>query len=148
MKNFKSKLLLSILLLLGLTSCTVFQKTKGMSAAEKANGENYQSSNAVGSFPVGNQLAPVMRKITGKVYCGHGLSQVPANKAQVELTQNSITQFSGKTDANGEYVILQALEPKKTYFLSAKSKCGETRTEVGFAKNAKDLTQDLYLGDD
>ncbi len=146
MKTYNTIQMLSVSLLLG--GCTTFKNTKGLSTTEKANGANYQSSNAAGSFAVGNQLAPNVRKISGKVYCGHGLNQSPANNAQIELMQNSTTQFSGKTDANGSYVILQPIEPKKAYFLTAKSKCGETRTEVGFAKNAKDLTQDLYLGED
>ena len=126
-----------------IAGCSQFQKTNNLSAADKSKAANHPTSNAAPT-----QSAPLERKISGKVYCGHGLSQAPASKAQIELTQNSVTVFSGKSDASGNYVILQTMEPKKIYFLSAKSKCGETRTEVGFAKNAKELIQDLYLGED
>ncbi|MEK7356053.1 MAG: hypothetical protein AAB250_06360 [Bdellovibrionota bacterium] len=87
---------------------------------------------------------PAQRKVSGKVFCGEGISQVPANHASVELVGGAKTVASVSTGNDGAYEISASLDPDSSYSLSAKGSCG--KSSRGLPKDLSTLSgADLFL---
>ena len=108
-----------------LCGCISGPKNDGRTFAEKMNGENYQSTNVIMGVPI-LERKPVLRKFSGHVYCGKGITQTPANHALVSLMREDQIIASTSTDTTGNFVISAPINPDLEYQLSANSLCGKS----------------------
>lgn len=131
-----------ILFFLGAAGCVSGPK-EDRTFAEKMNGDNYTGQNSVMSVPVLERKL-ILRKISGNVWCGEGLTKRPANHARVELKKKKELVASFSTGADGAYTLSAPLEQDAIYLLTAKSSCGNSKNEL--KAEAKDFTGiNLYL---
>lgn len=69
---------------------------------QKLNGASYESTNNMG---IVTEL-PLLRKITGQLYCGDSLSQTPTKLAEVRITQAGKTIGTTTSNVAGQYLLL------------------------------------------
>lgn len=117
------------------SGCISGPKNPDQTFAEKLNADSYESSNTVMGVPVLTRK-PIYRKITGKVFCGEGLSQYPANHAAVVLTGENKTVASTLTDTNGNFNLLASISVEKAYKLQASSKCGNSTQDLSLKEES------------
>lgn len=134
------KLILVGLFSLNLISCIPIisgEKSKYSKPTDVLKEDSYQSAASLGPVFVG-KLKPVTRKISGRIYCGEGLSQRPANKATVALMNNNKTVQSITTEHDGTFSFSATFELEGKYSYLIKSSCGTLKAAV-----PNDLTNDL-----
>lgn len=127
-----------------LISCVPFisgEKSKYSKPTDVLKEDSYESAAQVGPVFVG-KLKPVTRKISGRVYCGEGLSQRPANKATIELVIKNKTIKSTTSEVDGSYFFSASFELDGEYSFLISARCGKTT-----AKLPSDLTNDLLNQD-
>jgi hypothetical protein len=128
------------LLALNLISCIPLisgEKSKYSKPTDVLKEDSYQSAAALGPVFVG-KLKAVTRKISGRIYCGDGPSQRPANKAAIELVNNKKVVRSTTSESDGTYSFSATFELEGGYSFSIKSNCGQIAAPV-----PSDLTKDL-----
>ena len=101
-----------------LCGCVSGPKNDGRTFAEKMNGENYESSNVVMDVPVLERKS-VLRRFSGQVYCGEGVTQTPANHVFVSLMHEDQTVSSVTTDTTGNFILASPIDSEFSYQLSA-----------------------------
>ncbi|MGE0634312.1 MAG: hypothetical protein AB7O96_17995 [Pseudobdellovibrionaceae bacterium] len=109
--------------------CISGPKNADQKFSEKLNADSYESSGTVLGVPVLTR-APLVRKISGKVLCGEGLSLRPATYVAISLLDNGKVVATSSTDMNGEYNLSTSVSADKTYKIHASSKCGTSSKEV------------------
>lgn len=124
-----------------LSGCISGPKNSDQKFSEKLSADSYESSNSVMGVPVLTRK-PLSRKIAGKILCGEGLSQRPANHAAVTLIDNDKVIASASTDVNGVYNIVASISVEKTYKLQSSAKCGTSIREISLKE---DSNYDLIL---
>ena len=88
---------------------------------------------------------PVLRKISGQVYCGKGISQTPANHALVSLVRESQTISSTSTDISGNFTLATPLNPEFSYQLIASASCGQSSKSLPGALKNQMTEEIIYL---
>lgn len=111
------------------SGCVSGPKPADHSVAKDLNGENYQSGKLIMGVPV-LERAPIQRKVSGRVFCGEGLSRFPVNYASVRFQRAKQTIASTSTDADGRYVITIATDPNGNFELLASAKCGRASQKI------------------
>lgn len=141
-----SKFLLSGIFILFFTGCIYGPENPHQTFTEKLNHDSYDSAYLVMGVPVLNRKLP-FKKVTGKVYCGEGISLKPINHATVNLVENDKIISTVSTDTNGFYVFTFnfSVENPQQYLLQCSEKCGQARKEISFQKELGDLSYDLFL---
>ncbi len=141
-KLILKKTILGVLCIL--CGCISGPKNDGRTFAEKMNGENYESTNVVLGVPV-LERKPVLRKFSGQVYCGEGITQTQANNILVSLMHENQTVSTVSTDTTGKFIIAAPIDPEFTYQLSATGSCGNASKSL--PKNPKEQKTEevLYL---
>lgn len=71
-----------------------------------------------------------VRKISGKVWCGEGLTRKSANSARIELKWQNQLVAAISTGADGNYTLSAPLKPEAIYLLTAKGSCGSYTSEL------------------
>lgn len=133
----------SLLVVLLLSSCVSGPEEKGRTVADRLNGENYSRTDNIGGVPV-LERKPALRTLSGRAFCGTGLSQSPVNHAAIQLFDGDNAVASASTDSGGSYLIRASLEVGVVYRLTASAKCGSASTE--FPMDGKSVTlNDLFL---
>ncbi len=112
-------------------------KSKYSKTTDILKEDSYESSAQIGPVFVGKTKA-VTRKISGRIYCGEGLKQVPANKATLELKNKEKVVRTISTEADGTYSFSSTFELEGDYIFSITSRCGKI-----VATLPRDLTHDL-----
>jgi hypothetical protein len=118
-----------ITLLFWISGCVSGPKQPDQTFAQKLNADSYESSNTVMGVPVLTRK-PIQRKVSGKIMCGEGLSQRPANHATVSLNDGDIVVASASSNSDGTYTILASILIEKPYQLRVSSKCGNSIKEI------------------
>lgn len=122
------------------SSCIPFisgEKSKHSKATDLLKEDSYQSAASIGPVFVAT-LKPVTRKVSGRVYCGEGLAQRPANKATVNIMNNGKMIATATTESDGAFSFSTKFELDGGYEYSVKSSCGTKTTAV-----PSDLSRDL-----
>lgn len=127
-----------------LCGCVSGPNNDGRTFAEKMNGENYESTNVIMGVPV-LERKPVLRKFSGQVYCGEGITQTPANHALVSLMHENQTVSSVSTDTTGNFIIAAPIDPEYSYRLSATASCGKYSRSLPKNPKAENTEEILYL---
>jgi hypothetical protein len=113
--------------------CISGPKDPEQNFAEQFNGENYNTSKGMGAdhlvVPVLSRKE-VRRIISGKVYCGEGISQYPANNAVIVLSCQGQKQDSGSTKNDGTFQLNLPYPVGDECALQFTSKCGMAHLEL------------------
>ncbi|MBC7465501.1 MAG: hypothetical protein H7256_05870 [Bdellovibrio sp.] len=107
---------------------------------QKLNGDSYESSNSLG---IVTEL-PLLRKLSGGLYCGKDLDLVPAKLAKVELSLNQKLIGETSSDSTGHYVLSAKISKNTKYNLSIKAKCGSHTTIAVWTEDNLKL-EDIFL---
>lgn len=124
-----------------ISGCISGPKNPEQKFSEKLNGDSYESSNTVIGVPVLTRK-PISKKISGRIYCGEGLSQRLANHVTVSLLDNDKIVSTASTDSNGIFSITANISLEKSYKLQAAAKCGTATKEISLKD---DSNYDLIL---
>ncbi len=137
-------ILLSTAVIFSVCSCVSGPKDPDRSFAEKLNGDNYKSTDMIMGVPV-LERKPIQKKIYGKVFCGEGITQVPANHASVALTAKGRSLASVSTDVSGAYTVSTSIENHQSYELKASATCGKSAMSLpkDFPKDGVEIN--VYL---
>ena len=112
-------------------------KSKYSKATDILKEDTYESSAQIDPVFVGKTKA-VTRKISGRIYCGEGLKQVPANKATLELKNKDKIVRTLSTEPDGTYSFSSTFELVGPYSFAINSRCGKM-----LAILPSDLSHDL-----
>lgn len=123
--------------------CVSGPKDSARSYTDALNGENYESTNVIMGVPV-LVRKPLNTKIFGKAFCGEGISNVPANHAEITLLHGDKIISKVWTETNGSFVVSSPRDPELTYILNAKASCGRDTLRISKVFNAEKETN-LYL---
>lgn len=129
--------------LLLFSACVYGPKDPDRTFAEQLSGENYKSTNVIIGVPVLERKL-VETKISGRVFCGEGISQVPANHTVIRLIYSNKVISTTTTDNTGNYSISAPLETKKDYELIASTACGSSKFSVS-KSTQEQKNKDFYL---
>jgi hypothetical protein len=137
MKHLKSLKPAAALLFLG--SC-VSGPTDDRTFAEKMHGDNYQDKKIIMGVPILERKL-IQRKISGRVFCGEGISQTPANHAVITIHKENKNLGTASTDASGSYTLLASMDPLSTYEIRATGSCGKATAtlEKGASKESPEI---------
>lgn len=83
----------------------------------------------------------VLKSIKGHVYCGDGLTQKPANRAQIDLVEKNKILVSATSNMDGSYEMIYKKGFRSDYQITISSKCGNTQTSlpIELVKNQTDI---------
>ncbi|MES3036374.1 MAG: hypothetical protein V4736_00585 [Bdellovibrionota bacterium] len=101
----------------------------------------------MGALPVyvDSPKAGTNRKISGKVFCGEGISQYPANQAQIKIMDGKKVIASITTGPTGDYEVSSAFVRNKNYQIEAEAKCGKVSRQFSLMGELSMENLDLYL---
>jgi hypothetical protein len=128
-----------------LAGCVVIKnKDPKQTLAQQLNGDNYSTA-AVLPGAILLNAKPITKKISGKVFCGAGAMQVPANHAMVSLLKGAVKVNSVSTKTNGEYSLSAQFSAKEQYFIEVKANCGDAIQELPKFASETILSMDFNL---
>lgn len=110
-------------------------------ALQKLNGASYESSNNLG---IVTELS-LLRNVTGQVYCGQNLSQIPAKLAEIKLTQGQQTIGTTTSNLVGQFLLSVKVSKQTFYDLQITAPCGNYKTRVLWENDTLKLN-DIFLG--
>ncbi len=131
--------LFAITTLLSLSACIPVisgKSSKNSKPADVLSEDGYSSSASIGPVFIANSK-PASRKISGRIYCGEGMRQVPANRATVEIKNKNKVTATASTETDGSFAMKATFELEGDYTYAIKGRCGQL-----FAK-VPNLTSDL-----
>ena len=139
------KILALILILAALAGCiTRGPKNPAVTTAEALNGENYSSFSQVGPvYLLERKTIPM--KITGRVFCGEGLTAAGANRADVKIQKDSKVLNSSMAAFDGSYLLEVPYDGSAEYTISALAKCGRATVSLPGALTKTTTSLDIHL---
>ena len=133
-----------VALLLVWVGCASKPNEPRSTVAERLNGENYDSTVAIMAVPIGDRKS-VQKKVSGRVYCGDGLSQRPSAHALVSLNCGTKIQVSTSTDVDGRYGLSVGVQTEKACRLSVRSVCGQALKDLSLIRDEELREQDFFI---
>lgn len=75
-------------------------------------------------------MGNVVRKISGHIYCGEGLSQRPANRARIDLVEKKKILLTVTSDMDGTYTLSYQPGIKENFQFSISASCGSIKESL------------------